>query len=250
MKKITFLLACAAFIMLSFTVNSQEDKRDEILQKHFETIGQEKLEDIKTLKMEGKSVGMGREFPFTMYVKEPNKMRNEIKMQGQMMVQAFDGENGWMIAPWMSPDPQDLTGKQLEQFKESTDIKGELYDWKEKGHELEYVGEEEMEGTPVYKLRLKKKNGDVIDYFIDKDSYILLKQSSTSTYNNQEVEVETYFSNYKMIEGVAIPMSLRTSFMGNSSQIQVDTIEFGVEIDDKMFKKPVSETKETEDSTK
>ncbi len=251
MKTVNSLLLAMVFVCFSFISNGQEDKRDEILKNHFETVGQKKLEQVKTIKMSGTSQTMGREFPFTMFIKDPNMIRNEVKMQGQAMVQAFDGENGWMIAPWMSPDPQDLTGKQLEQFKKSANIEGDLYKWEEKDHKLEYMGEEEMEGTPVYKLRLEKKDGDVIDFFIDKETYVILKQTTKTTFNNQEVTSETYFSNYEMIEGIAMPMSMKTQVMQNSSSVTIDSVEFGVEIPDDFFKKPESSEKEEQsDSTK
>jgi outer membrane lipoprotein-sorting protein len=252
MKQLTLFTMALAFVLTSFVSSAQENKRDEILSKHFKAVGQEKLEDVETIKMMGSTQTQGREFKFTMYLKEPNKVRNEVPMQGQKMIQAYDGENGWMLAPWASPEPQDLSGEQLEQFKKSANIRGDLHNWKEKGHELEYLGQDEMEGTPVYKLRLTKKDGDVIDYYLDKDSFIPLKQTTKTTINNQEIETETFFSNYEMINGIAMPMSMRSSGGQFSSEITIDSIKFNVDISDKLFKKPTaskSDEKEEEDSS-
>lgn len=240
MKQFTFLTIMLAFVVLAFTGAAQDNKRDEVLSRHFEAIGQEKLEDIQTIKMHGKTQTQGREFAFTMYMKKPNKIRNEVPMQGQKMIQVFDGENGWMLAPWVSPEPQDLSGMQLEQFKKSANIEGHLYKWKENGHELEYLGKDEMEGTPVHILRLTKKDGDVIDYYLDGSTYIPLKQTTKTTYNNQEVETETFFSNYEMIDGIAMPMSMKNTAAQFSSQITFDSIEFNADVPDKLFEKPTA----------
>jgi outer membrane lipoprotein-sorting protein len=252
MKQLTIFTFILAFVLTGFTSAAQEKKRDEILSKHFKAVGQKKLENVESIKMMGSTQTQGQEFKFTMYLKEPNKIRNEVPMQGQKMIQAFDGENGWMLAPWVGPDPQDLSGQQLEQFKKSANIRGELYNWKEKGHKLEYMGEEQMEGTPVYRLRLTKKDGDVIDYYLDKGTFIPLKQKTKTTFNNQEIETETFFSNYEMINGIAMPMSMRSSGSQFSSEITIDSIEFNVEIPDKLFEKPTAsktdEKKEGEDS--
>ena len=246
MKQFTFFTIMLAFVISGFTSTAQENKRDEILSRHFEAMGQEKLENIKTVRMHGKTQTQGREFEFTMYLKEPDKLRNEVPMQGQKMIQVFDGENGWMLAPWISPEPQDLSGMQLEQFKKSANIRGHLYEWKENGHELEYLGKDEMEGTPVYKLRLTKKDGDVIDYYLDESTYIPLKQITKTTFNNQEVETETYFSNYEMIDGIAMPMSMRNTAAQFSSEITIDSIQFNAEVPDKLFEKPTSSASEEE----
>lgn len=252
MKQFSIFTIVLAFVITGFTSTAQEKKRDEILSKHFKAVGQKKLEDINTIKMQGKTQTQGQEFQFTMYMKEPNKIRNEVPMQGQKMIQAFDGEDGWRIAPWVSPEPQDLSGQQLEQFKKSANIRGDLYNWKEKGHKLEYLGEEEMEGTLAYRLRLTKKDGDIIDYYLDKETFIPLKQKTKTTFNNQEIETETFFSNYEMLDGIAMPMSMKSSSGGQfSSEITIDSIKFNVEISDKLFEKPAAsktEEKEKEES--
>ena len=246
MKQFTFFTFMLAFVISAFTGTAQENKRDEILSRHFEAVGQEKLEEVKTVKMHGKTQTQGREFEFTMYMKEPNKIRNEVPMQGQKMIQVFDGENGWMIAPWMSPEPQDLSGIQLEQFKKSGNIQGHLYEWKKNGHQLEYLGKDEMEGTPVHVLKLTKKDGDVMVYYLDESTYIPLKQTTKTTFNDQEIETQTYFSNYKMINGIAMPMSMKNSAAQFSSEITIDSIQINVDIPDKLFEKPASAGSEEE----
>ena len=96
MKQLTIFTFILAFVLTGFTSAAQEKKRDEILSKHFKAVGQKKLENVESIKMMGSTQTQGQEFKFTMYLKEPNKIRNEVPMQGQKMIQAFDGENGWM----------------------------------------------------------------------------------------------------------------------------------------------------------
>jgi len=89
---------------------------------------------------------MGQELPMEMKMKRPNKFRVEMEMMGQKMVQAYDGEKGWMIAPWLSPDPQALEGDQLKQAMEQTDFEGELYNYKQKGSTVDFVGKVNADG--------------------------------------------------------------------------------------------------------
>ncbi len=245
MKKLlslTFAILIAAF----FTVVNGQDL-SEILDQHFSVVGQEKLAEVKTITVHGKIMQMGTEFPFVQKMKKPNKFILEADMQGQKMIQAFDGENGWMVAPWMSPDPQDLTGVQLKQAKEQTNIEGDLYNWEEKGHQAEYMGTEDVEGTETHKIKLTKKEGDEIFYFIDSESYVMLKETRKMTVDGNEIEIESFPGNYEMINGIAFPMSIKTNTMGQETEILFDSVKIDLELDDSIFVRPVQEeTKEKE----
>ena len=237
----------AIIITALFTVVQGQDL-SEILDQHFTTVGQEKLAEVKTITVYGKIMQMDNEFPFIQKMKNPNKFRLEATMQGLKMIQAFDGENGWYIAPWISPDPQDLTGVQLKQAKEQTNIEGDLYNWEEKGHQAEYLGTEDMEGTEVYKIKLTKKEGDEIFYFIDSETYVMLKETRKMTVQGNEIEIESFPGNYEVINGIVFPMSIKTNTMGQETEILFDSVKIDLELDDSIFVRPVQkETEEEED---
>jgi len=237
MKKVFFLLTVFVFSLALV----QAQSLDNILNNYFKATGTAKLAAAKTIVVKGKISQMNMDLPMVIKVKRPKKFRMEMEMQGQKMISAFDGEQGWMIAPWISPDPQDLTGEQLEQSKEQADMEGDLYNYAEKGHKAEYMGKEDMEGTEVYKIKLDKKNGDVQYYYIDTDSNMLLKVTTITKRTGNEVQVETSMGNYKMIDGIAMPMSIESKVPGlnQSSQIVIDTVELNVDLPDSLFVKPV-----------
>jgi len=248
MKKLlslTFVIIIAAF----FTVVHGQDL-SEILDQHFSVVGQEKLMKIKTFTIYGNIVQMGTEFSFVQKVKKPNMFRMEADIQGQQMIQAFNGEDGWYIAPWIGPDPQDLTGPQLKQAKEQTNIEGDLYNWEEKGHLAEFLGTEDMEGTEVYKIKLTKKEGDEIFYYIDSEAYIILKESRIMTMQGNEMEIESFPGNYEMLDGIAFPMSIKSNTMGQETEVLFDSVKFDIEMDDSIFVRPVQEDEEVEEDSK
>jgi len=248
MKKLlslTFAIIIAAF----FTVVHGQDL-SEILDQHFTVVGQEKLVKTKTFTIYGKISTSGMELPFVQRMKNPDKFRVEMSMQGQKMIQAFNGESGWMIAPWISPDIQDLTGIQLKQAKEQTNIEGVLYNWEEKGHQAEYMGTEDMEGTEVYKIKLTKKEGDEIFYFIDSEAYVILKETRKMFVQGSEMEIESFPGNYEVFDGIVFPMSVKTNIMGQETEVLFDSVKFDLELDDSIFVRPVQEEAEVEEDSK
>lgn len=241
MKKII-----AVFVISLFALNIGAQDLDEILNAHFENAGQENLLDIDAFRIKAKVHQGGMELPMVLYQKRPHMFKSEVEVQGQKIISAYDGENGWMINPMMgSTDPIPLTGEQLKQAQERADIDGKLYNWKEKGHKVEYSGTEEMEGTEVYVISMKTKEGDEITYYLDVDSYLILKEKTTTTVQGGEQEVESLFTNYKQVDGIAFPGAIVVKMGGNVvTELVFEEIETNAEIDDSEFEMPTVEKKE------
>ncbi len=237
MKKY-FLLFLSSMFFLALANNTQAQNLQEVLDKHFKAAGQENLLEKKTYTVEASIQQMGMELPMTMKLKRPNKFRMEMEMQGQKMVQAYDGENGWMIAPWMSSEPQDLSGAELEQAMEQANFDGELYNYKDKGTEASLVGKVNVEGTPMFNIKLTNKNGTVKNYFIDAEDYLIRKVKARVNAQGQEVEVEQNLSGYEEFEGVKMPTKIESKNPMGTAVIEFKEIKFNEPMDDSLFQKP------------
>jgi outer membrane lipoprotein-sorting protein len=236
MKKNLFFFML--FLMAGALVQAQD--LTQVLDDYFKATGMDKFSKVKTVEMKAKMSQMGMELPMTIKIKKPDKFRMEMEIQGQKVVTAYDGEHGWTIAPWVSPEPQDLAGEQLEQAKEQADLQGDLWEWEKKGHKATLMGKEDLEGTEVYKVKLVKKNGDVQYYYIDTDSNMLLKTVSTVKQNGQEMEVESIMGNYKDFDGIIVPTSIENKVKGTnqSGNIEIESMKFDVDMPDSLFEKP------------
>jgi hypothetical protein len=240
MKKHLFAMSIMA-VLAMVPVAAQDV--NEILDSYFETVGQKKLLKVKTIETSGKIMQMGMEMPFRTVSKKPNKGYMEAEFQGSLMKMGYNGETGWMVAPWTgSAEPIDLSGPDVRQVRDIGDIEGPLWNWEEKGHTLEYSGSEDMEGSEVHVLKLTREDGDIIDFYIDADNYVVLKTKSTIFVNDSEMEIETYLSNYQEIEGIVQPFTIESRMGGQTtSTISMEEVSFNGDFEDALFEKPVSE---------
>lgn len=232
----------ALFLALFFSASSFTQSLDNILQKHYEAKGAEKLVDFNSMILQGKSMQQGQETQFKLYVKNPDKMRLEVDLQGQTFIQAYNGEKGWTIMPWTgSTDPSELRGPQLYGVQVMSDLEGPLYKWKEKGYQLEFLGETEIEGETTYKLRLTVNENMNIDYFINKEDYLIDKEVYHLTYQGQELEQINYYDDYREVEGTMVSYKQKT---GTGNQIirssEVIAVNYNKEIDDDFFEMPAN----------
>ncbi len=212
---------------------------EKILENHFETIGQEYLLDVTSIQATGKAFQMGMEYPFTMINKRPNKLQITVEVQGSYIIQSVDGETVWAIHPVSgSAEPVDLTGPEADGLIETADMDGQLWKYKEKGHQLELEGTEEIDGTESYVLKLTKKNGNIDYYYLDMESYLILKVKSKTIMNGSEVETEGLLSNFQEIEGYIMPLTSEQRMGGQTMiTIMMEEVKFNVELDDAIFSK-------------
>ena len=222
---------------------------EEVLAKNYQARGGlEKLKSIKSLYMEGKIVmpaAQSMEMSVKMWIKRPNKIRTESTMQGKKIVQAYDGEKAWWIMPFLgSEKPQLMPETQAENVKEQAEGWDPLVNYKKLNYKLEYLGKDEVEGTEVYKLKLTKKSGRIVYYYLDTESGIEIKTETYIKRGESEYKVETEFGDYKEVNGIMIPFYIENKSNGKTiSQLTLQKVVINPEIEDSIFEMPASSKK-------
>ena len=228
-------------ITVLFAFQASAQTVDELIKKNIDARGGiQKLKAVKSMKATGKITPQGLEIPITLQQKRPAMVRMDAVFQGKSLIQSYDGETGWKIDPFQgSSDPEKVAGDDLKDLQEQSDVDGALVDYKDKGHTVELIGKEDLEGTPVYKLKLTLKNGDVRYFYLDAENYLELKVTSKRKTPGGEIDVDQYLGNYKPVNGIMFPFSIETKVKGQSqNQITIDKVEMDVPIDDSIFKMP------------
>jgi len=158
---------------------------DEVLGKYYEAMGGlERLRTVKSLKSIGKQIVVaqgGWEMSMTMWYKTPNKIKTEGLVRDQKTVRAFDGKTAWYISTLSGViEPEPMCEEETNETKNNAD-QYPLVDYKNKGHKLELLGKEVLDGIEVFKIKLTKKNGREVNYFLDSKSGKELKNSFMMT---------------------------------------------------------------------
>jgi len=219
---------------------------DELVAKNLEARGgKDKIKAVKTVRMTGKlSMQQGMEAPFVLELARPNKMRNEFTFQGMTGIQAFDGKTGWTVMPFMGKkEPEAVSAEDVKSMEDQADFDGPLVDYKEKGNQVELVGKEALEGTPVYKLKVTKKNGDVETHYLDAEQYLEVRVEGKKKMHGQEIEGETTLSDYKEVNGLIFPFSIQSKQKGGPAAVSLtfDKIEVNPDVPASRFEMPAAE---------
>ncbi|HEY3741330.1 MAG TPA: hypothetical protein VGL53_15875 [Bryobacteraceae bacterium] len=261
MKSIRLVgLAAGVALMAAWTVSAQTSasdlKLDDIIKKSIEAQGgMENIKAIQSMKLTGKMiVGGGQiEAPLVTYMKRPHSHRTEIVIQGQQIIDVYDGKTKWTINPMGgSRDPQRASEEEALAAADDSDIvEGPFVNYKEKGNVLELLGKEDVEGSPAYKIKVTFKSGRSRVVYLDAHSFLPVKEVAHVKQMGQEFDAETKPSNYKKVNGVMIPFSSEMKVNQQvGMEMQFDKVEMNVPVDDSLFafpepaaKKPVEPPK-------
>ncbi|MEM1182647.1 MAG: hypothetical protein AAGM22_30155 [Acidobacteriota bacterium] len=243
MRKLILMLV--VMLVAGLPAFAEDMTLDQVIDKNIEARGgEEAWSEVKSAKITGMmTMGPGMELPMTMYFMRPGKVRMEMEMQGQQIVQAYDGESGWQIFPMMGkPDAQKMSDDEVKMVKRQADFEGPLVDWKEKGHNIELVGKEDVDGTEAYKLKVTLDTGDVAYTYLDAEYFLEFKQETTiANQAGQDMKANVVVGDYKEVSGLMLAHSMEFIPEGAPAgmQISFSSIEINPEdVNEQLFAMP------------
>lgn len=214
---------------------------DEVIQKYSANMGGlEAFNKITSAKMTGNLVYQGNmNFPMVTQIVNNKAARTEVDVMGQQVIQVYNNGTGWKVNPFDGvTEPTEITGTELNDYKSQASLANNLMDYKARGNKVEFKGEEAVEGVKCFVIELTPAGDNAVTrYFISTADYTLIKSVRKRVMQEQEVEVETFYSDFKEINGVKFAMMSDQKINGQPFQsVKFDKIELNVPIDEAIFK--------------
>ncbi len=228
-----------------FAQDKNQQTVDELVAKNIEAKGgATALHDLQSLRLTGKllvQIGAQIELAYLQVKKRPDDVRTEASLQGMTQIEAYDGKEGWKVSPFFGrKDPERISADDIKALVEDAEIDGPLVDWQAKGNTVEYLGTEDVDGTPAHKLKVVRKNGDVSFVYLDPDHFLEIRILTERTRHGAYEEVETDLGDYEKVGGVFVPTSIEFGGKGapDKQRIIIDKVEANVPVDDTIFQFP------------
>lgn len=218
---------------------------DELVSKNIQAKGGlEKIHAIKSIRITGKLSGGGGFTAATLQENQrPNLVRETFSLQGMTAVTAYDGTTGWQIQPFEGHKDPELMGEDdLRDLLLDADFDGPLVDYKAKGNTVEYMGHDVVDGDDALRLKVTLKNGDIIYYFLDPDTYLEIRKEIQEFIRGSVRESVVEMGSYKPVAGVMFPCSLSQGSKSNpaAQTTTVEKIEVNMPIQQADFAVPAS----------
>jgi hypothetical protein len=152
----------------------------------------------------------------------PNKYKMEVVAEGMgtLMKQNFDGENGYMEQQGRKIPMEE---KELSARKSNKGLFEELY-MEPSTIALETIAS--VEGKDAYKIKVTKDGESSYRYY-DVDSGLLVRTENTAEAQGQSITTVVDFSNYKDVNGVMMPYTMKIttgpqSFVFETTDVKIN----------------------------
>jgi hypothetical protein len=185
----------------------------------------------------------GRIAAFKQMNMRPDLVRQNLSLQGMTAVQAYDGSAGWQTQPFRGRKDPELMGEDnLRNLLLAADFDGPLVDYTEKGNTVEYVGHDLVDGDDALRLKVTLKNGDIVYYYLDPDTYLEIRKEIQQFIRGSVREQVVDLGSYKPVDGVMYPFSISEGPRNNpgAQVFTVEKIEVNVPFQDSDFALPAS----------
>ena len=212
MKKILFSILATMIVGFSF---AQDLTADQIVNKYIDAIGGKAAwSKVNSIVMIGTIKVQGAELGVTSTTVDKKGMRQEFSVNGMTGYQIITPDSGWNFSPFQGQKiPEPITADDLKQGQDQLDVQGNLIDYAAKGHTVELLGKDDVDGVEAYKLKETLKSGKEETIYIDPQTFLIIRDVTKQKANGQETEVKTDLSNYqKLPEGIVVPMSIKLPF--------------------------------------
>src|SRR5207245_4179394 len=201
---IRFLIPFISAVLFASALFAQDKNQptvDELVAKNIEAKGgATTTKNLQTLRTTGKLLVPVQgliELGYVQIKKRPDEVRNEASLQGMTQIEAYDGKEGWKVSPFFGrKDPERMSADDVKALTEDAGIDEALVDWQSKGSTVEYLGTEDVEGTPAHKLKVVRKNGDVSFVYLDPDHFLEIRVVTQRVRHGAYEEVETDLGDY------------------------------------------------------
>lgn len=187
---------------------------DEVITKHIEAIGgKENWKKINNMRQEATLSVQGMDIPVVITAINNKATKQEYTVMGMTGYSIITADSGWNFNPMQGQTkPEPITQDELKYGKDQLDIQGDFIDYKTKGHNVQLLDKEDVEGVECLKIKLTRKSGNESVFFLDPKTYYIIRTSSKISANGQEVESVVNLSNYqKLPEGIVIPHTIENS---------------------------------------
>jgi hypothetical protein len=199
-----------------------------------------------TWKSKGTFYGMGQPIPYTAEwtIQWPDKSKatisGEFNDQKFAMTNVYNHDKAWMK---MNEQAMEMDGDHLAAAKDEMHARrvSHLLELKDPGYKLSALPEAKVDGKAAVGVKVSSAGHRDVSLYFDKDSGLLVKSEMRikNPDTSEEANQETFYSDYKDIQGAKEPMKITVKRDGKVfTEGENSDMKLLEQLDDKVFAEP------------
>jgi hypothetical protein len=229
----------AAVVLAAGLLPANAQDVDELIAKYVEARGgREAWDAIDSIKVTGDFTAFSKVNPFTLHRTSDDKYFADFLMGDKIVVVGYDGELAWWDNHWYKEGAQEIAGADLAVVMRDVEFAPALFNYEMAGHEVELLGQVEVEGIPAIGIKLTRNDDSTETYYLDPSTYLEIARDSPGSDFGRAMEQRTWYDDFRDVAGAKMPFFTETQWYTRDRVMRVAKIEVNVELSDDMFRMP------------
>lgn len=232
-----FVIAMAGLIPVEVSASpalKEKPTVDVVVARHLEAMGGlERMRALKSVSYSAVEAWDGKQAQITATRARPNLMRFEHTDGAATMIKAFDGTAGW------SSKDGAVEAIAADKMRGKTDFDDALIDSAARGHKVELVGEEQMDGSPVYLLKVTRAGGGAEETrAIDARTFLETRRTVSFVMEGKPMTKTIRFHDYRKVDGIMTSFSQDIEKDGKRGTLTITRLSYDAPVTAAMFAMP------------
>ena len=232
----------ATLLSITLSATSYAQTAQEIVAKHIQALGgKDRLQSINSIFVEGvATMPNGTQIDTKLWKVYDRLFRQEVTIGDGSVTTIVTPGHGWVANQQTSGAFKPMATERLRALQPQIDPAGPLADYSAKGSKVDFMGRDSVRGIACYKIRLSCPMGQSVTYFIDAQTYYILRETGKGgmmcvvldNTTNPGDDIMIDFSDYKKTpEGYIFPYTIVTNAFGAKMTIEKVEINHNVDVE-------------------
>ena len=204
--------------------------------------GRKALKSFKSLQAECTFSTAQTNTPARLFWRSPNQLRVEVDMQGNKVVQVFDGQRGKAFIEVEGTGHREevpLSEGDLVSLRSNANDIGfaKMLEYKERGDRVEYLGTERVGDEDLLVLQWRRADGRLEREYLDPTTKLTRRVEKVVSVGGKEYSIQVTVSDYRDAGGIKFPFNTVSREAGSQAWtvIKFVTVEVNPVFPDDMF---------------
>jgi hypothetical protein len=193
---------------------------------------QQKWRAVNSLIVTGTEILFSTSAPFVFEFRRPDRVRFEQTLLGQKMTIGHDGTVTWWVHPLFEiVKPTAVPESDAVLARHTAEFESPLLDAAAKGHTVELLGKDEIDGQPAWKLKVTRKDGFEETWYLDTSTHLELARFDRTLDLPEAKDRWTYYSDFRTVEGLVIPHRQDQEYSIRHVSLTIEKVQANPEIE-------------------
>lgn len=220
---------------------------DDVIERNTRAMGgRAAIEAIHSLEINLHITDPGFEVDGIYRAMRPGRMRIDVQADGKhVFTEAFDGQRGWQ---WQeSKGREEASAKATAALRHGVELPGKLFglhELKERGHRLELVGREKIDGINYHVLRLTFGDGNTTSLYVDPQSWLITRRRDVRPLHVDvdptPTTIEQRSADFRAVAGVQFAFATTEIDLKTGKELErtkINSVKANPPIDESIFNK-------------